>query len=166
MKDVVFALPGIALTIVCWGAYGAVLHKGQAMLGDRLKPLMCVGLAYVIFAIVLPTLILSSMGKLGGNWNFGGVSWSTMAGTCGAFGALGIILGALKWRQTNLCDAAGFRWCSHRQRGRRHVFSGIETSRRGSASAFLLGRRDYGGDWGGDGIDFRAKGPCQRPWPR
>ena len=92
MKDVVLALPGIALTIVCWGAYGSVLHKGQALIGDRLKPLMCVGLAYVIFAIILPAVILSSTGKMGGGWNFRGISWSTAAGTCGAFGALGIIL--------------------------------------------------------------------------
>jgi hypothetical protein len=92
MKDVVLALPGIALTIVCWGTYGPVLHKGQALLGDRLKPLMCVGLAYFIFAIVVPTVILSSMGSLTGNWNFRGITWSTAAGTCGAIGALGTIL--------------------------------------------------------------------------
>jgi hypothetical protein len=92
MKEVLFALPGIALTIVCWGTYGSVLHRGQMHLGDRLKPLMCIGLAYFIFAIILPTVILSSMGKLGTGWNFKGVSWSTIAGAAGAFGSLGTIM--------------------------------------------------------------------------
>jgi hypothetical protein len=92
MKDVLFALPGIALTILCWGAYGALLHRGQSLLGDRLKPLMCVGMAYFVFAIVLPTLWLSSTGKLGNGWNFRGFSWSMAAGTAGAIGALGIVM--------------------------------------------------------------------------
>jgi hypothetical protein len=92
MKEVVLALPGIALTIVAWGSYGSVLHKGQAELGDRLKPLMCIGLAYFVFAIVLPMVILSSMGKLNTGWNFKGVSWSTIAGTAGALGSWGTIM--------------------------------------------------------------------------
>jgi hypothetical protein len=92
MKEVLLALPGIALTIVCWGSYGSVLHRGQYFLGDRLKPLMCIGLAYFIFAIVLPMVILSSMGKLSDGWNFRGVTWSTLAGTAGAFGSLGTIM--------------------------------------------------------------------------
>lgn len=93
MKEVLFALPGIALTILCWGAYGPVLHKGQAGLGgDRLKPLICVGGAYFIVAIIVPAIILSSRGKLAGGWGFSGITWSMIAGTAGALGALGIIL--------------------------------------------------------------------------
>ncbi|MDG2384985.1 MAG: hypothetical protein P8N76_25160 [Pirellulaceae bacterium] len=93
MKDIVFALPGIALTILCWGAYGPILHKGGHGLGDdRLKPLICVGGAYFIVAIIVPVIILSSRGKLGGDWSFSGISMSMLAGTAGAFGALGIIL--------------------------------------------------------------------------
>ena len=93
MKEVILALPGIALTILCWGAYGEILHKGQAGLGnDRLKPLICVGLAYFIVAIIVPVLILSMAGKLSGDWSFSGTTWSMMAGTAGALGALGIIL--------------------------------------------------------------------------
>lgn len=92
-KDVLFALPGILLTMLCWGTYGPVLHKGQELLGsDRLKPLICVGGAYFIIAIIIPVLILAGMGKLSGGWTFGGISWSMAAGTAGAFGALGIVL--------------------------------------------------------------------------
>ncbi len=93
MKEVIFALPGIALTILCWGAYGEILHKGQAGLGnDRLKPLICVGLAYFIVAIIVPVIILWMAGTLSGDWTFSGTMWSIMAGVAGAFGALGIIL--------------------------------------------------------------------------
>jgi hypothetical protein len=70
-----------------------VLHKGQAGLeGNKLKPLICVGAAYFIVAIIVPALILAAQGKLGGGWSFSGVTWSLMAGSAGALGALGIIL--------------------------------------------------------------------------
>ena len=93
VKDVLFALPGILMTVVCWGTYGSVLHKGQgALAGDRLKPLICVGLAYVIIAIIVPVVILAMSGKLGPDWTFVGVSWSMAAGACGALGALGLVL--------------------------------------------------------------------------
>ncbi|MFP6668974.1 MAG: hypothetical protein VB876_16800 [Pirellulales bacterium] len=93
MKEVLLSLPGIALTVLCWGAYGSVLHKGQALLDQsKLKPLICVGAAYFVIAIIVPVAILISQGKLGGGWSFGGVSWSLAAGAAGALGALGIIL--------------------------------------------------------------------------
>ncbi|MGY8770879.1 MAG: hypothetical protein ACKVH8_20910 [Pirellulales bacterium] len=93
MKQLLLMFSGIALTAVCWGSYGIVLHKGQDLLNnDRLKPLICVGFAYFIVAIILPAAYLASQGKLGGDWNFLGITWSMAAGTAGAFGALGIIL--------------------------------------------------------------------------
>ena len=93
LKDVLLSLPGIALTVCCWGAYGSVLHKGQHDLdGNRLKPLICVGLAYLVVAIIVPTAVLAMQGKLGGGWSFSGVTWSLTAGAAGALGALGIIL--------------------------------------------------------------------------
>ena len=93
LKDVLMSLPGIALTVICWGAYGSVLHKGQHDLaGNRLKPLICVGIAYFVIAIVIPTVLLAMQGKLSSGWSFSGVSWSLAAGAAGALGALGIIL--------------------------------------------------------------------------
>jgi hypothetical protein len=93
MSEVIKSLPGIFLTVLCWGAYGSVLHKGQHLLNEnRLKPLICVGAAYFIIAIIVPTVVLVSQGKFGGDWTFSGVSWSLAAGAAGALGALGIIL--------------------------------------------------------------------------
>ena len=46
---------GIALAVACWGIYGPVLHEGQHHMGNsRLKPLICVGIAYFIVAIIVP----------------------------------------------------------------------------------------------------------------
>lgn len=88
-----FIAAGIALTVTCWGMYGPVLHKGQEYLGNnRLKPLICVGAAYFVVAIILPLVILASRGQLAGDWSFSGISWSLIAGAAGAFGAMGIIL--------------------------------------------------------------------------
>lgn len=91
MKEIVLALPGILLTILCWGTYGPVLHKGQAALGDRLKPLMCVGAAYFLVGILVPLAMLIASGKLRGDWSFRGVTWSMAAGAAGAIGALGVV---------------------------------------------------------------------------
>ena len=93
MKDVVLALPGILLTIFCWGMYGPVLHRGQvALCNDRLKPLLCVGLAYFVVAVLIPVLILLSNGKLMTGWSPRGFGWSMAAGTVGDVSALGIVL--------------------------------------------------------------------------
>ncbi len=93
MKDILFSLPGVTLTVLCWGAYGSVLHKGQHDLGgSRLKPLICVGLAYFVIAIIVPCILLAMQGKLSGDWSFSGISWAMAAGAAGALGALGIVL--------------------------------------------------------------------------
>ena len=82
----------IGLTALCWGAYGPVLHSGQAkMRGSRLRPFLCVGLAYFAIAVIVP-IMLSSKFPEPGSWNSAsGIGWSLLAGTTGAIGALGII---------------------------------------------------------------------------
>ncbi|MFM8414057.1 MAG: hypothetical protein ACKOCX_04965, partial [Planctomycetota bacterium] len=85
-------LLAVALTICCWGAYGPVLHRGQmAMKGSRLRPLLCIGLAYFLIAVLVPLALLSPLGD-SGSWNLGGVLWSLAGGSLGAIGALGTIL--------------------------------------------------------------------------
>lgn len=84
----------VALTAVCWGAYGPVLHKGQAKMGgSRLRPFLCVGLAYFVIAVVGPMMMLNSFPEPGGWVESGGLGivWSLGAGAAGAIGALGII---------------------------------------------------------------------------
>jgi hypothetical protein len=90
-------LLAIALAVVSWGAYGPVLHKGQAaMHHSRLRPLLCVGLAYFAIAVVVPYFFLGEMGEssryFGWAHFFNGTIWALLGGACGAIGALGIIL--------------------------------------------------------------------------
>jgi len=85
-------LLAVALTICCWGSYGPVLHRGQvAMKGSRLRPLLCIGLAYFLIAVLVPLALLGPLGDTG-SWTFWGVFWSVAAGSLGAVGALGAIL--------------------------------------------------------------------------
>ncbi|MBX9790637.1 MAG: hypothetical protein K2Y37_17100 [Pirellulales bacterium] len=93
IKDAVLVAAFVALTFVCWGAYGPTLHKGQvAMGGSRLRPLLCVGLAYFAIAVVVPSVLLWLGQESSGRFTFTGVSWSLFGGALGALGALGIIL--------------------------------------------------------------------------
>ena len=89
--SLISVIAGIAMTVICWGSYGTVLHKSQAKMGgSRLRPLFCVGLAYFLIAVIVPLLILSRTGAP--DWNYAGAFGSLAAGACGAIGALGIIL--------------------------------------------------------------------------
>ena len=82
----------IALAIASWGAYGPVLHKGQAaMHHSRLRPLICVGLAYFVIAVIVPYFFLGEMGEAS-TYKSAGTLWSLLGGTFGAVGALGIIM--------------------------------------------------------------------------
>jgi len=84
----------IGITALSWGAYGPVLHKGQAKMGGgRLRPFLCVGLAYFAIAVIVPWILLGTgvFVEAGGWQHVGGVFWSLLAGAAGAVGALGII---------------------------------------------------------------------------
>ena len=107
----------VALTAICWGCYGPLLHKGQtAMQGSRMRPFICVGLAYVVIAVALPELLRLTVGDKGFlTWS--GSLWSLAGGVAGALGSLGVILAfTFRW-QADLRDAAGVR----RSAGREHV---------------------------------------------
>ncbi len=92
VRDSLLVIAAIALTVVCWGVYGPTLHRGQTdMSGSRLRPLLCVGIAYFAIAVVVPIVVLQTRGETGG-WSVTGTIWSLGAGAAGALGALGIIL--------------------------------------------------------------------------
>lgn len=83
----------IATVILCWGAYGPTLHKGQAAMDhSRLRPLLCVGLAYFAIAVVVPNLWLGVVDEPSTYSHVKGTLWSLAAGAAGAVGALGIIM--------------------------------------------------------------------------
>jgi hypothetical protein len=89
-------LVSIAITALCWGTYGPMLHWGQHdMGGGRLRTFICVGIAYFLVAIVVPVAFMLLTG-----WEMekkyaattSGVVWSLVGGALGAVGALGIIM--------------------------------------------------------------------------
>ena len=93
MKDYLLAIAFVALTVLCWGAYGPVLHKGQtAMQNSRLRPFLFVGVAYFVIAVIVPVVMLQAGAESDATFTTRGVLWSSMAGVAGAVGALGIIM--------------------------------------------------------------------------
>ena len=91
MGWVLFAI-GAALS---WGAYGVALHRGQVALGNPLRALLCVGVAYFLVGVLVPVAALAFQGELKG-FNGGGTTAATAAGALGALGAVCIIW-AFKW---------------------------------------------------------------------
>ena len=81
----------VAGAVLSWGAYGAMLHQGQTQLGNPLKALLCVGVAYFLIGVIVPVVGLTSQNSLSG-FNTGGTVTATVAGALGAIGAVCIIL--------------------------------------------------------------------------
>ena len=73
-----------------WGVYGASLHRGQLALGNPMRALLCVGVAYFLIGVLVPAGVLSSQGEMRG-FNTTGTTTATLAGALGAIGAVFII---------------------------------------------------------------------------
>jgi hypothetical protein len=80
----------VAGAVLSWGAYGALLYLGQTQLGNPLKALLCVGVAYFLIGVIIPVISLGSQGNLSG-FNSTGLITATIAGALGAAGAACII---------------------------------------------------------------------------
>jgi drug/metabolite transporter (DMT)-like permease len=84
------------LTVITWGVYGVLLHKGQVSMGDpvngRYKAFLFVGIAYFLTAVLAPLLLLLGKGTAFSGYTSGGSWWSLIAGVAGAIGAFGVLL--------------------------------------------------------------------------
>src|SRR4029453_2944796 len=80
----------VAGAVLSWGAYGALLHQGQTQLGNPLKALLCVGVAYFLIGVLIPVGGLAAQGTLSG-FDRQGLIMATIAGALGAAGAACII---------------------------------------------------------------------------
>lgn len=85
------------LTVVSWGVYGVILHKGRGYMpmGSEaphasLKAFLFVCVAYALIGVASAVLLKVR----GSNWSFtgDGVKWSLIAGTAGALGAFTLVL--------------------------------------------------------------------------
>ncbi|MGH9161705.1 MAG: hypothetical protein ACRD2X_17200 [Vicinamibacteraceae bacterium] len=82
----------VAGAVLSWGTYGVLLHQGQIRLGNPLRALLCVGVAYFLIGVVVPLAALSYQGTLGArDFSAGGVMTALLAGGLGAIGAVCII---------------------------------------------------------------------------
>jgi drug/metabolite transporter (DMT)-like permease len=84
------------LTVLSWGVYGILLHKGQTAMSDpvngRYKAFLFVGIAYFLTAVLAPLFLLMSRGAAFSGYTTGGAWWSLIAGIAGAIGAFGVLL--------------------------------------------------------------------------
>ena len=80
----------VAGAVLAWGAYGALLFEGQVRLGNPLKALLCVGIAYFLIGVLVPLVGLTSQGALSG-FSTAGLVTATIAGALGAIGAACIL---------------------------------------------------------------------------
>jgi len=82
-------------TVVSWGLYGVLLHLGQLGMADpvngRIKAFLCVGVAYVLVAVLAPLGLLLTA-KASWVYPTQGLVLSTLAGVAGAVGALCVLL--------------------------------------------------------------------------
>lgn len=76
--------------VLSWGVYGAMLHRGQVELGNPLRALLCVGVAYFLIGVLVPAAGLAAQGEFRG-FNAAGTATATAAGALGAIGAVCII---------------------------------------------------------------------------
>ena len=90
-------------TVVCWGLYSVLLHKGSMLMsagvtgdmtGSRMKAFLMVGIAYFIVGIVGPVLNMKARGipMAAASFPMGGVAWSLFAGLAGAVGAYFLLM--------------------------------------------------------------------------
>src|SRR3954471_9724563 len=80
----------VAGAVLSWGAYGVLLYLGGQQLGNPLKALLCVGVAYFLIGVIVPVAVLAPQGGLS-HFNGNGLMLATVSGALGAIGAACII---------------------------------------------------------------------------
>lgn len=86
-------------TVLCWGLYSVLLHKGSMLMnpggppdvGSRMKAFLLVGVAYFVVGIVGPLLVMKAKGTPM-TFPSGGLTWSFLAGLAGAVGAYFLLM--------------------------------------------------------------------------
>jgi hypothetical protein len=77
--------------VLAWGMYGPALHKGQVVLGNPYRALLCVGVAYFLIGVLIPVAGLSTAPGGMGGFSMAGSVWAGIGGALGALGAVCII---------------------------------------------------------------------------
>lgn len=113
--NIPFMAAAAVATALFWGIYGPLLTKGHQEMKvpnaegklesvGRLRPFICVGVAYLLVAVIAPALLIQfgimEPGEgLTAGWTLKGIWWSLIAGGAGALGALFLLI-ALNYAPT------------------------------------------------------------------
>src|SRR5437773_10649455 len=83
---------------LAWGTYvplifygGTELTTRPGTIGGRLASILCVGVAYVVLAVVVPVLLMATRDDAKPMWKTSGLVFSSLAGIAGAVGAICVI---------------------------------------------------------------------------
>ncbi|MFL5243778.1 MAG: hypothetical protein ACJ8FY_16880 [Gemmataceae bacterium] len=76
---------------VCWGTYVPLIAHGGQELRSRYGAFLCVGIAYVLIAVLFPLARFYMVGTENLKIDATGVIFACLAGTAGALGALCVI---------------------------------------------------------------------------
>ena len=119
--------PFVILAVLSVGTYIPTLHRGQVALGGSgVHAFLLVGVAYVLVAIAIPSVMITRAGTWD-TFTAGGVGFAMAAGVLGALGALGIVLAPRERRQTDRRAADRLCGCSGGQRLRGHALQPAPT---------------------------------------
>jgi drug/metabolite transporter (DMT)-like permease len=80
----------VALAGLCWGVYVPLITVGGLDLHNPFAAFLCVGAAYFLLAVLVPTVLLALRQKKP-DWNGRGITLATLAGVAGAVGALCVV---------------------------------------------------------------------------
>jgi drug/metabolite transporter (DMT)-like permease len=80
---------------LCWGTYVPLITHGGQELKSRYGAFLCVGIAYVLIAVLFPLARFYMVGTEKLEINATGVTFACLAGAAGALGALCVIFASL-----------------------------------------------------------------------
>jgi hypothetical protein len=88
----------VVIAGLAWGTYVPIIFYGGTELttkpgtiGGRLASILCVGIAYVGLAVVIPLALMATREDAAPNWKLNGLVFSGLAGAMGAIGAICVI---------------------------------------------------------------------------
>jgi hypothetical protein len=83
---------------ICWGTYvpliafgGKSLAAHPSGLGNRFAAILCVGVAYLVLAVLFPLIRFLISGTENLQWTNNGITFSSLAGIAGAAGAICVV---------------------------------------------------------------------------
>jgi drug/metabolite transporter (DMT)-like permease len=77
---------------LCWGTYVPLVQQGIGGLArNSFASFLCVGVAYFLIAVLFPLAVFFTGAAPAPQWNVYGITFATIAGAAGAFGALFVI---------------------------------------------------------------------------